>query len=95
MAWIKDKSSHVKAEILNTNWIFQLFSVKPGVFPSIVLLIMLLISSPAMAHVPLMAGGNEDISTAMHISDPGKSWAIYGVLEPDTVQYYSFDIESG
>lgn len=93
MAWIKDKSSHVKAEILNTNWILQ-FAVKPGLFPSIVLFIMLLQSSPAMAHVPLMAGGNENISTALHISDPGKSWAIYGVLEPDMVQYYSFDIET-
>jgi hypothetical protein len=47
-----------------------------------------------MAHVPLIAGGNENISTALHISDPGKSWAIYGVLEPDMVQYYSFDIET-
>jgi hypothetical protein len=69
--------------------------VKPGVFPWIVLLILLLISSPARAHVPLMAGGNENISTAMHISDPEKSWAIYGVLEPDMVQYYSFDRELG
>ncbi len=59
------------------------------------MLILLLISSPAMAHVPLMAGGNDFISTAMHISDPGKSWAIYGVLEPDVVQYYSFDMELG
>ncbi len=48
-----------------------------------------------MAHVPLMAGGNENISTAMHISDPEKSWAIYGVLEPDMVQYYSFDRKLG
>jgi hypothetical protein len=48
-----------------------------------------------MAHVPLMAGGNENISSALHISDPGKSWAIYGMLKPDMAQYYSFDIEKG
>lgn len=92
MVRIKDKSSHLKAEILNTDWIFQV-SVKPGVFPWIVFLVMLLISSLALAHVPLMSGGNEDISSALHIMDPGKSWAIYGFLEPDTIQYYSFDMK--
>ena len=48
-----------------------------------------------MAHVPLMAGGNENISSALHISDPGKSWAIYGILKPEMAQYYSFDSELG
>lgn len=92
MVRIKDKSSHLKAEILNTKWIIQV-SVKPSLFPWIVLLVMLLISSLALAHVPLMSGGNEDISTALHISDPEKSWAIYGFLEPDMVHYYSFDMK--
>jgi hypothetical protein len=31
----------------------------------------------------------------MHISDPGKSWAVYGALEKDLVHYYSFDLEEG
>jgi hypothetical protein len=91
MVRIKDKSSHFKAEILNTNWIIQVV-VKPSLFPWIVLLVMLLIPSLALAHVPLMSGGNEDISSALHISDPEKSWAIYGFLEPDMVHYYSFDM---
>ena len=72
-----------------------MLSVKPCAFLSIVLLIVLLLPSLAMAHVPLMAGGNENISSALHISDPGKSWAIYGILKPEMVQYYSFDRELG
>jgi hypothetical protein len=31
----------------------------------------------------------------MHISDPGKSWAVYGTLDRDIVHYYSFDLEEG
>lgn len=56
---------------------------------------MLSFAFPASAHVPLMAGGNENISSAMHISDPGKSWAVYGTLLKDQVHYYSFDMEEG
>ena len=70
-----------------------MLSVKPGAFLSIVLLVVILLSSLATAHVPLTAGGNENISTAMHFSDAGKSWAIYGILKPEMAQYYSFDLE--
>jgi hypothetical protein len=42
-----------------------------------------------------MANGNENISSAMHISDPGKSWAVYGSLEKNGVHYYSLDLEEG
>ena len=56
---------------------------------------MLLLSSPSMAHVPLIAGGNENISTALQISDPGKSWAIYGILKPEMAQYCTFNLEKG
>ena len=45
--------------------------------------------------MPLIASGNENISSAMHISDPDKSWAIYGFLEPKKPQYYSFDLVEG
>ncbi len=67
--------------------------MKPVASLSIVILILLMHSSLASAHVPLIGGGNENISTALYISDPGKSWAIYGILEPETAQYYSFDLE--
>ena len=60
-----------------------------------VLLVMLSLALPASAHVPLMAGDNENISSAMHISDPGKSWAVYGTLEKGQVHYYSFDLQEG
>ena len=62
---------------------------------SVILMAMLLFSFPAQAHVPLIASGNEDISMAMYISDPDKSWAIYGFLEAEKAQYYSFDLVEG
>lgn len=70
-------------------------SVKPTLAPLAVLLIMISFASLASAHVPLTAGGNENLSSAMHISDPGKSWAVYGTLEKGIVHYYSFDLEEG
>jgi len=59
------------------------------------MLSVFLLAPAALAHVPLLAEGNENISSAMYISDPGKSWAVYGFLSPGTAQYYSFDLESG
>ena len=70
-------------------------AVKSSPFLSIVLLVVLSLAFPACAHVPIMAGGNENISSAMHITDPGKSWAVYGSLANDIVHYYSFDLEKG
>jgi hypothetical protein len=69
--------------------------VKFGSIHFAALLALLYLALPACAHVPLMAGENENISTAMHISDPGKSWAAYGSLEKDQVHYYSFDLQEG
>jgi hypothetical protein len=60
-----------------------------------VLLALLYLALPACAHVPLMAGENENISSAMHISDPGKSWAVYGSLLKGQVHYYSLDLDEG
>ncbi|MGV8175828.1 MAG: hypothetical protein ACP5OU_09020 [Methanothrix sp.] len=62
---------------------------------SVLLPSMLILTFTASAHIPMMAGGNEDISNAMHISDPFKSWALYGSLQNDAVHYYSFEIEEG
>ncbi|MDD1749915.1 MAG: hypothetical protein LUO89_08565 [Methanothrix sp.] len=69
--------------------------MKTSFILSAILLLMLLLALPASAHIPLMAGGNENISSAMHITDPAKSWAVYGSLERDGVHYYSFDLEEG
>lgn len=60
------------------------------------LLVTLLMLSPtALARVPLIAEGNENLSSALYISDPGKSWAIYGFLESNQTEYYSFDLQKG
>ncbi|MGB5100515.1 MAG: hypothetical protein WBN94_07965 [Methanothrix sp.] len=69
--------------------------MKPSPIHFAVLLVLLSLAFPSSAHVPLMAGGNDNISSAMHISDPGKSWAVYGSLEKGGVAYYSFDLEAG
>ncbi len=83
-----------KAEKLNTDRMLSV-AVKSRPIFFVALLVMLGLAFPSLAHVPLMAGGNENISFAMHISDPGKSWAVYGSLEKDVVHYYSFDLEEG
>ncbi len=70
-------------------------SVKVSAGLSLALLILFLLSPAALSHVPLIPEGNENISSAVHISDPGKSWAIYGFLGPNASQYYSFDQEKG
>jgi len=56
---------------------------------------MFLLPFTAAGHVPLIGGGNEDISSALHISNPAKSWAVYAVLENETVHYFSFDVREG
>ena len=57
--------------------------------------VLLVLSVTAAGHVPLMGGGNEDISSALHISNPAKSWAVYAVLENEKAQYFSFDVREG
>lgn len=57
--------------------------------------ILLLIAGVVQAHVPLFPEGNENVSSAMLISDSGKSWAIYSALGPGMPQYYALDIEKG
>lgn len=59
------------------------------------LLTMLVLFQTALAHVPLNADGNENISNAMQIYDPEKSWAVYGFLNPQTAHYCSLDLEAG
>ncbi len=49
----------------------------------------------ALAHVPLILPSSENISEAVLIHDPSKSWAIFGHLEEDEVLYYSFDLSKG
>jgi hypothetical protein len=53
----------------------------------------LLSATQIYAHSPLIPGINEGLNSATFISDPTKSWAIYGELhEGKEAQYYRFDI---
>jgi hypothetical protein len=61
----------------------------------LVLLALLLLTSTASAHVPLIPEGNDNLTSATLIGDPAKSWAAYGMLEPDTPQYYGFYAKQG
>jgi hypothetical protein len=69
--------------------------VKLSALLTIGLLAILMLAFPTSAHVPILAGENENISSAQHISDPGKSWAVYGSMEQSEAHYYSFDMEKG
>ncbi len=60
------------------------------------LILTLVLAPAASAHVPIGAGGNESLASARPISDPLKSWAIYGdLLGGGQSQYYTFQIAQG
>ncbi|NMC10361.1 MAG: hypothetical protein GYA39_05220 [Methanothrix sp.] len=60
-----------------------------------VLAALLMLPWASMAHVPLISEEKENISFAMHIPDPAKSWAIYGFIKPHVIHYYSLDVKRG
>jgi hypothetical protein len=82
--------------MLNTNYAIKK-AVKSCVPVGFILLALLFLAlhSPALASVPLMAGENEFITQAMHISDSEKSWTIYGSLYGNVTHYYSLDMQKG
>ena len=60
------------------------------------LLLFFVLVPGVIAHAPLIAGTNENITSATVIPDPVKSWAIYATLhEGNEAQYYRFDINEG
>lgn len=65
--------------MLNTNYAIKK-AVKSCVSIGFILpaLLFLALHSPALASVPLMAGENENITQAMHISDSEKSGQFTG-----------------
>ncbi|KLK87386.1 hypothetical protein SZ63_10890 [Methanoculleus sediminis] len=69
----------------------------PGCRPAfLVLLIALLVATPALAHVPLFARNGSSPDAAFVVEDPAKSWVIYDTL-PDgpAARYYRFRMEEG
>lgn len=62
----------------------------------VALIVSLMIVPTASAHAPIGSGDNESLATATLVTDPIKSWAIYGELhEGGEAQYYKFDATKG
>lgn len=62
----------------------------------LVLLVISLLVLPACAHAPLNPGESGDLATAVLITQPEKSYVIYGHLhEPGEIAYYRFDMAEG
>jgi len=60
---------------------------------SLVLVLLLCLTFPSNAHVPVSAEGNTDISTAFSVEKPTKSYVIYGHLhEAGDVAWYQLDM---
>jgi len=59
------------------------------------LLLPIIYLALAQAHVPVIFGGQNEISSAQPISDAEKSWAIYSFLPSGRPQYYRVDVEQG
>lgn len=75
---------HGDNKMKQTNAYFRTFLVFICVFLS---------ATQIYAHSPLIPGINEGLNSATSISDPTKSWAIYGELnEGKEAQYYRFEI---
>jgi len=67
-----------------------------GIITVVSALSCLLFMPKTLAHSPLTPGDNESLATSTFISDPTKSWAIYGKLhEGGEAQYYRFNIIEG
>jgi hypothetical protein len=59
-------------------------------------LLMLFLILPVYAHVPVFAGENTDITAALPIEKPTKSFVIYGHLhEAGEVAYYQLYMKPG
>jgi hypothetical protein len=58
--------------------------------------LILLLTLPASAHVPVLSGDHNSLATAMHIKDQAISYAIYGTLhEAGEADYYTVTMRKG
>ncbi|UCC16652.1 MAG: hypothetical protein JSU58_09855 [Dehalococcoidales bacterium] len=63
---------------------------------TVLLLLVLVPGSIAIAHSPVFPGENHSPETAYRIDNPAKSWAIYDELDhADEGEYYQFDLSAG
>ena len=59
-------------------------------------IILMVITLPVDAHVPISADNNNDLTTALSMEKPTKSYAIYGHLhDAGDVGYYKFSLNTG
>ena len=59
-------------------------------------ILLILITLPVNAHVPISADNNNNVNTALSVEKPTKSYAIYGHLhDTGDVGYYQLNMNSG
>jgi len=62
----------------------------------ITMFVILIFILNTVAHVPISAGENNSLETAIKVKEPTKSWAIYDEIhEPGESKYYKFTMEQG
>jgi hypothetical protein len=62
---------------------------------TIALVALLLLATPALAHVPTFPEGNTTPERAVDVPDAAKSWSFYDRLAPGEVRYYRFSLAAG
>jgi hypothetical protein len=71
-------------------------TVRNAAVALLVLLTVSLLVLPASGHAPLDAKESRDLATAVMITQPEKSYVIYGHLrEPNDATYYRFEMAAG
>ena len=62
----------------------------------VIFILLIFIVLPVNAHVPISAGNNNDLTTAISVEKPTKSYAIYGHLhDAGDAGYYKFSLNTG
>jgi len=57
--------------------------------------VVLLVASPVLAHVPAFPADNATPARAVEVPDPVKSWSFYDSLDADHVTYYRATLQPG
>jgi hypothetical protein len=62
-----------------------------GILFLIALSSMLILTTVASAHIPIVPDDGDTLATATEIVEPWKSWFYYTEISPGGVHYYKFD----
>ena len=63
--------------------------------PALIVLALLLVATPALAHVPEFPGDNTSPEQALVVPDAAKSWSFYDHVEGGQVKYYRLTFVAG